>query len=319
MGVKFANNAESTLLAGITALATTCNVQAGHGARFPVLAAGDYFYATLVNASVEIEIVKVTARVGDQFTIERAQQGTAARAYSANDPIGLFLTATSLDNFPKKDEDNAYTGKQKFGSKVTVQSAFNYAEASAVGDDYSLTLDPAPSAIADGMPIHFKAPSANTTATPTLAVNTLGPYVITKNGGQPLRPGDIPANGAVTVIKVTISATNYYELQNTPAQTQKPLVKDHGIKGANYTIDLSEAEMHLVAFTAPATLSINSSYTNDKAIVVIKNGNNAIALSGIDNDSPTLTTAANAQDFLALVKSFGKISCVSGVYNRTAV
>jgi hypothetical protein len=97
----------------------------------------------------------------------------------------------------------------------------------------------------------------------------------------------------------------------------KPLVKDHGTKSANYTLQLDEAELHLVAFSAAATLTIASTLTNDKATVVIKNGGNAITLAGIDNDPPILTNAVSKQDFVGLVKSFGKISAVAVVINKS--
>jgi hypothetical protein len=42
---------------------------------------------------VNHEIVKVTARATDTFTIVRAQEGTSGRAFNAGDPIELRLTA----------------------------------------------------------------------------------------------------------------------------------------------------------------------------------------------------------------------------------
>jgi hypothetical protein len=101
-----------------------------------------------------------------------------------------------------------------------------------------------------------------------------------------------------------------------PHSGYKPHTLDHGSKSANFTIDLSLGEMHLIAFTAAATLTIMSSSTNDKAMVIIKNGGYAITLAGIDNDSPTLTNGASKQDFLGLTKSFGKISCVATQLNK---
>lgn len=90
-------------------------------------------------------------------------------------------------------------------------------------------------------------------------------------------------------------------------------VKDHGTQGGSYSLDLSAAETHIIAFSANATLTISSSLTNDKALVAVKSGGNTITLSGINNSSPTLTATASKQDFMGLVKSFGKISCVAFV------
>lgn len=97
MTQKFANNATSALAAGITAGAVNLSVKAGDGAKFPALAAGEYFLATLYQVSgvteINHEVVKVTARTNDAFTIERAQEGTTARAFNADDPIQLRFTA----------------------------------------------------------------------------------------------------------------------------------------------------------------------------------------------------------------------------------
>lgn len=107
MGIKVANNAYSTLNAGISNIATTLVLNSGEGARFPTLSAGDYFYATLIDTSNNLEIVKVTARATDTLTIVRAQDGTTARAYSANDRFELRPTAALFQEFI----DRATTGK----------------------------------------------------------------------------------------------------------------------------------------------------------------------------------------------------------------
>ena len=98
MGIKLANNAFGTLAAGIASDATSITLTTGHGDRFPFLSAGDYFYATLIDTSNNLEIVKCTARSTDVLTVTRAQEGTTARAYSAGDRIEIRLTAqTFLD------------------------------------------------------------------------------------------------------------------------------------------------------------------------------------------------------------------------------
>ena len=93
MGIKVANNAYGTLNAGISNVATTLVLNSGEGSRFPTLSAGDYFYATLIDTSNNLEIVKVTASATDTLTIVRAQDNTTARAFSANDRFELRPTA----------------------------------------------------------------------------------------------------------------------------------------------------------------------------------------------------------------------------------
>jgi hypothetical protein len=89
MAIKFTNNASAELASSINNSVTTIVVAAGQGSKFPVLGSGDYFYATLVDPSNNLEIVKVTERSTDTLTVERAQDGTTAKSYNAGDRIEL--------------------------------------------------------------------------------------------------------------------------------------------------------------------------------------------------------------------------------------
>ena len=96
MTALFANNAYSTLASGITDSATTISLTATEGARFPSPTGSEYFYATLIDTSNNLEIVKCTARSTDTLTVVRAQESTTAQAYSAGDRIELRLTAAGI-------------------------------------------------------------------------------------------------------------------------------------------------------------------------------------------------------------------------------
>tara|TARA_S200000501_G_scaffold40957_1_gene33352 strand:- start:2803 stop:3747 length:945 start_codon:yes stop_codon:yes gene_type:complete len=96
MSVKFANNAHSTLASSVSTSATSITVASGHGARFPSLSSGEYFYATLIDTSNNLEIIKVTARSTDVLTATRAQESTSARAFASGDRIELRVTAQGL-------------------------------------------------------------------------------------------------------------------------------------------------------------------------------------------------------------------------------
>jgi hypothetical protein len=96
MGIKLTNNAFGTLAAGINSSATSITLTTGQGARFPTLSAGDYFFATLVDTSNNLEIVKCTARSTDVLTVVRAQESTTARAYSTGDRIEIRITAQTF-------------------------------------------------------------------------------------------------------------------------------------------------------------------------------------------------------------------------------
>lgn len=109
MAVLYANNASSKLSASITNTATSFSVTTGQGALFPAITGADYFYATLVDTAGNLEIVKVTARATDTLTVVRGQDGTTARAFSANDTVELRITKSMLDDV--KAELVAQSGK----------------------------------------------------------------------------------------------------------------------------------------------------------------------------------------------------------------
>tara|TARA_R110000868_G_scaffold14_7_gene228 strand:- start:13185 stop:14612 length:1428 start_codon:yes stop_codon:yes gene_type:complete len=112
MGIKLTNNAFATLAAGINSSATSITLTSGQGARFPTLAGGDYFYATLVDTSNNLEIVKCTARSTDVLTVVRAQETTTARAYSTGDRIEIRITAqTFIDAITEIPSQTGNSGK----------------------------------------------------------------------------------------------------------------------------------------------------------------------------------------------------------------
>jgi hypothetical protein len=120
MVMKFTNNATSTLASGITNSATSLTVASGNGALFPTLGAGDYFYCTLANTSGTVEIVKVTARSTDTFTVTRGQDGTSGVAWNSGDKVELRLVAASLNDIPKLDEANTFSGANALGTPASV-------------------------------------------------------------------------------------------------------------------------------------------------------------------------------------------------------
>lgn len=123
----FANNAASELASAVTSGAVSLTLKTGDGAKFPSPAGGDFFLVTLYQKvgqdEINHEIVKCTARAGDVLTIERAQEGTTARAFNTDDPVELRLTAGALDakvggdtvnnigylNIPQNSKSTAYT------------------------------------------------------------------------------------------------------------------------------------------------------------------------------------------------------------------
>ena len=96
MGIKLSNNAFSLLAADITNSALALTVTSGDGDLFPLLGVNHYFYCTLLDLDGNMEIVKVTARTGNLFTIERAQESTTAKSFNAGARVELRVTAQSV-------------------------------------------------------------------------------------------------------------------------------------------------------------------------------------------------------------------------------
>ena len=96
MTVKLKNNVQSTLRTEVLSSSTTILLPVGHGARFPTLGAGEYFYATIEDAAGNYEIVQATARVTDTLTVTRGAEGTTARTFAAGSTIEMRVTAASM-------------------------------------------------------------------------------------------------------------------------------------------------------------------------------------------------------------------------------
>jgi microcystin-dependent protein len=172
MGVKIANNAYGILLSSILSGDTAIALQAGHGARFPALSAGDYFFATLIDTAKNLEIVKVTARSGDNLTVVRGQDGTTAIGYSAGDRIEI------------RPCNATWNAMFQEGVKGTSSSGTN---------TYTATLSPVPTAYNTSQVYPVVFTNANTSSAPTLNLNSLGAKTIKLPGGATVQAGDIPA------------------------------------------------------------------------------------------------------------------------------
>lgn len=105
MGAKIKNNAYGTLLSSIAPGDTAITLASGQGANFPSLSTGEYFYATLINTTNQLEIVKVTGRTGDVLTVVRAQEATVARTYVVGDRLEIRVTAALINEKADRDSD----------------------------------------------------------------------------------------------------------------------------------------------------------------------------------------------------------------------
>ena len=141
MAIKFTNNAYSTLASGITNSATSITLTTGEGARFPSFSAPDYFLATLIDSSNNLEIVKCTTRSTDVLTVVRGQESTTARAYATGDRIELRITAGVLDALY---DDTTVGGATGVDFNDNVKARFG------TGNDLEIYHDASHSYITDG-------------------------------------------------------------------------------------------------------------------------------------------------------------------------
>lgn len=169
------NNAAGTLSGAIASGDTTINLTAGHGARFPAAnGAGNYFYATLIDNSNNIEIIKVTNRSTDALTAVRGQDGTTARAYSSGDRIELRWCRADI--------------------LAALQEAIQ-AVVAAGADTFTGALSPVPTAYNQHQVYCVRFPASNTVTNPTINLSSLGTKTIKKGNSEALALLDIPALG----------------------------------------------------------------------------------------------------------------------------
>ena len=136
----FANNCNTTLNGGITAVANSMVVTSATG--FPVPTGSQYFYCTLADAATQttIEIVKVTAVSGTTFTIVRGQDGTSGTIFASGAVVSLRLVRANLNDFPKLDEANTFTQAQTFSALTSGRIPFS-STGGLQTDSANLTFD----------------------------------------------------------------------------------------------------------------------------------------------------------------------------------
>lgn len=129
---QFTNGSESTLASGITSGATSLSVAAGDGAaRFPQAAPFNCFIwdkTTYTKWSLDPnrEVVRVTLKSTDTFTVDRGQEGTSAVAHNTGGktygimagPSAMTYASQLLNNFGTVD--GAASQAQVFASGINV-------------------------------------------------------------------------------------------------------------------------------------------------------------------------------------------------------
>ena len=101
----YTNNAQSTLVADLSSIDQVLSLQPGDGALFPDITPDDdsWFPLTLINPDDSTyEIVRATARDGDEITIIRAQENTpTAQSFTQGSVVSLRMSSAAFDEFAK--------------------------------------------------------------------------------------------------------------------------------------------------------------------------------------------------------------------------
>ncbi len=114
MAVRFVNNFRAPLAASVDSDDTTLAFPAGYGdlfrAKLGSALGTDHVYGTVFNSGGDIEIVKITATVDDDFTVVRGVDGTTSKAWLAGDYMACRPCAASLSEAVTLPTDLARSG-----------------------------------------------------------------------------------------------------------------------------------------------------------------------------------------------------------------
>jgi hypothetical protein len=157
-------------------------------------------------------------------------QKTINREYPVPHPDNMLEEDVTRikDSFEKIDVDvndlfastTQLTGNAQSGS-------YWFGDSTGNGTAYELNLTPPATALSEGMFVYVKADVVNT-GPATINVNSLGQKNIKKIDGSDLKPGDIPADGLVTLM---YDGTNF-QLANSVVDNEQTAVNSSNIMRA---------------------------------------------------------------------------------------
>lgn len=192
MILLFANNAETTLAAPVTSVATTIVLSPTTGSQFPAPLANQYFVITLTDAATGLinEILWCTGRQGDRLTVLRGQEGTAAKAWLTGDFVSAFPTAGTMadliqiDQLQRREYTAAYSSGTPSALSINIPSNLN-----AIPDGFSILVN---ATATNPGPVTLQV-----TFTSLVGKNPIvfSPLPIYKNGAEQLIGGEIAGNG----------------------------------------------------------------------------------------------------------------------------
>jgi len=267
--VQFSNFAATTLASGINASVTSLTVATGTGALFPTLAGAQYFYAVIVDAATGTtrEVIKVTARSTDTFTITRGQDGTTGAIFIAGDKVELRLTAAGIATFATTETAQTFVGVQTFSSAPV------------------LSVPLAASGGGTGV--------ANNAAS-TLTVSGAFGTTLTVSATTALT---LPTSGTVATLAGSETFTNK-TLTNPTVTNYVESVVAIGNSGTTQTLSLTNGTVQTVTMTGNCTFTMPTA-TAGKSFILITTqdgtGSRTAVFTSVkwpSGTAPTLTTTA---------------------------
>jgi hypothetical protein len=314
----FTNNAATTLATGINSSVTSLTVASATGALFPTLAGSQYFYCTLSNtAGTTIEIVKVTARSTDTFTIVRGQDNTTAAAFIAGDKVELRLTAADLQNFPQLDSTNTFATTQTFTAAPVftnqsgTRSAMLAAASGANSDITSITGLTTPLTVAQGGTGAATAPGANANLqTYTTTATAAGTTTLTNTSTYYQYFTGVTTQTVVLPVTSTLSLGWSFHIANN--STGNLTLQSSGLNTITTILPNTTAHVTCILTSGTTAASWDYGFTDFNTSV-------PVALGGTGNTSATAyavlaggTTSTGAFQSLASVGTTGQVLTSNG-------
>jgi len=296
----FSNNAATTLATSINSSVTSLTVATGTGVLFPNPTGGQYFYMTLANVAGTVEIVKVTARSTDTFTIVRGQDGSSASSWVSGDKVEQRVVAVDLNNFGQLDSTNTWALAQTFTSGMIGNVTGNVSGSSA-----SIT---GVNAIATGGTAASTAATARTNLGVAIGSDVLA-YVVPGTSGNLLTSNGSawtsaapPATGGMTLLGTlsTPSGTSASLTGLTLTGYKQLLCVMNGVQLSSYsaTKNISFGTAQLTSITtSPIYGQFWVDLTTGYTAVIASATANLSAATGYSTATTTLTITSGTVTF----------------------
>ena len=254
----WADNAATVLANSISPTSGTINVQSGTGSKFPTIVSGStYFRIVLTSATTPnlvIEVMVVTAKAGDTFTVLRGQEGTTAQSWAVGDLVFNAFSAGGVSNFTRiqQQQYNYYISGTDNGT----------------ANAYVITMNVPVTSSSEFQNLMFQATNTNTTAS-TVQIVGAATYPIIGLSGVALQGGEILAG---SIVELVYNGSSYV-LQYA--------------NGGAMPVGNATASHHAIAFGQQGTLNVLSAVTSTYAT----NAGNSTTTSQTDFSNLTIATS----------------------------